>query len=278
MTIGDWQREAREALTRSGCPDPGVDASWLLEDTLNMTRAELRFSATEELSPEQHSALDERLQRRCAGEPVQYILRRADFMGLKLCVDDRVLIPRPETETLAESAVARLLQIGAPKVLDLCSGSGAIGLSIKSLVPGATVTLSDASNGAVEIARINAQSLGLDVEIICGDLFAPLEGRTFDLIASNPPYIPTNELPSLQREVRWEPSMALNGGADGLNFYRAIAAEAGAHLNGGGFVFLEVGIRQAQEVLALLQSGLDTADGGIIKDIYGVERVVWVRR
>ena len=278
MTIGDWQREARAALTRSGCPDPDVDASWLLEDTLNMSRAELRFGSAKELSPEQHSALDERLRRRCAGEPVQYILRRADFMGLKLYVDGRVLIPRQETETLTEAAVTRLMQINAPKVLDLCSGSGAIGLSIKSLVPDAEITLSDASEGAAEVSRINAHALGLDVEILCGDMFTPLEGRAFDLIASNPPYIPACELPSLQREVRWEPSIALNGGPDGLNFYRAIAAGAGAHLNDGGFVFLEVGICQAQDVLSLMQSGLGAKDGGIINDMYGVERVVWVRR
>lgn len=277
MTIADWLARATEALRASGCPDPEIDARWIAEDVLRMTAPELRFEAQSEPEPRQLEQLNAALDRRKGGEPVQYILLRADFMGLRLYIDERALIPRQDTETLAEAAIVALQGRRSARVLDLCAGSGAIGLSIATLVPGAKLTLADLSAGALEVARRNARELNVDAELRKGDLFQAIGVERFDLIACNPPYIPTAELPTLQREVRREPEMALDGGPDGLRFYRRIAAEAGAHLNPGGSIYLEVGAGQAQDVLALMKGGLNFADAGIVRDLNGIERVVWIK-
>ncbi|MBR6766906.1 MAG: peptide chain release factor N(5)-glutamine methyltransferase [Clostridia bacterium] len=278
MIINDWLKSAREALGQSGCPDPEIDARWIAEDVLGMSFTELKFEGDKFLSPAQLSTLNAALERRRNGEPVQYILENADFMGLKFYVDKRVLIPRQDTETLVEAAVAALIPMNAPRVLDMCTGSGAIGLSIKSLVPGARVTLTDISKDALDVARINAKSLGTEASFRHGDLYEAVEREFFDLIASNPPYIPRNELADLQREVQHEPMLALDGGMDGLDLYRRIAQGASAHLNPGGYIYLEVGIGEAKDVLTLINENINCAESGVIKDLCGIDRVVWARR
>lgn len=270
-------KSATELLTVSGCPDPAVDARWIAEDVLNMSSAELRFEGQNALDPEALERMNECLRRRQQGEPVQYILKRADFMGLRLYVDNRVLIPRQDTETLVEAAVIALQAQKRPRVLDLCTGSGAIGLSIGTLVPGAEVTLSDVSAGALEVARRNAHELNVDVTLRHGDLFKAIGREKYDLIASNPPYVRSSEMEELQAEVRFEPAIALDGGLDGLNFYRRIAAEASNHLLPGGSLYLEVGLDEARDVLELIRDGLDPAETGTLKDLNGVDRVVWAR-
>ena len=277
MTVSEWLSDAIAALEASGCPDPGIDARWIAEDMLGMTNAELRFSAQSELTAGQKAVLDNCLDRRKSGEPVQYILGRADFMGLKFHVDSRVLIPRQDTETLVEAAIVELQAHENKKVLDLCTGSGAIGISIKSLAPDAEVTLSDISAGALEVAEKNAKSLALDVKICRGDLFDAVGRQKFDLIASNPPYLRSDEMEELQREVRFEPALALEAGVRGMDFYERIAREAGKHLRPGGAVYLETGCEQAQAVLELLNEHLDVQASGIIRDLCGVERVAWAR-
>lgn len=278
MNISEWLRHAESALAASGCPDPQVDARWMAEDTLGMTRTDLKFEADRAVPPDALNRLEAMLNRRCAGEPVQYILKSADFMGLKFEVGPEVLIPRQDTETLVEAAMIDLQgRSGAPAVLDLCAGSGCIGLSLASLAPDARVTLSDASREALEFARRNAHSLGVRAELRHGDLFHAVGRERFDLIASNPPYIPRGELSELQREVQFEPRLALDGGTDGLDFYRRIAAEAGSHLNADGSIYLEVGAGQAPAVLELLKAGLPCVEAGTIKDLNGIERVVFAK-
>lgn len=277
MNIAEWLDHARTQLADSGCPDPDIDARWMAEDTLGMTRAELKFESDRAVPAEALARLDAMLQRRAAGEPVQYILGRADFMGLQFYVDRSVLIPRQDTETLVEAALIAVREYAAPSVLDLCTGSGCIGLSIKSLAPGAAVSLSDISRDALEVARRNMRALGVEAELHHGDLFRAVGRRRFDLIVSNPPYIPRGDLAGLQREVKFEPALALDGGPDGLDVYRRIAAEAPEHLNPGGSVYLEVGIGEAEAVLSLLREHIDCADSGVIQDLNGIDRVVHVR-
>ena len=277
MKISEWLSQAQARLAETGCPDPQIDARWMAEDALGMTRTELKFESDRALTPAQQAALGRMLERRAAGEPVQYILGRADFMGLQFHVDRGVLIPRQDTETLVETALIDVRRRPSPTVLDLCAGSGCIGLSLKSLAPQADVTLADISADALEIAKKNARALGVDAQLRHGDLFDAVRGRRFDIIASNPPYIPSGELPDLQREVRFEPALALDGGADGLDFYRRIAAGAPAHLNAGGAIFLEVGLGEAGAVLALLREAADCADSGVVKDLNGIDRVIWAR-
>lgn len=277
MTIGEWLRHAREVLAESGCPDPAVDSRWIAEDTLNLSRAELHFQSERTIGAAALDSLNERLRLRAMGEPVQYILKSAYFMGLKLYVDNRVLIPRQDTETLVESVIVALHEFKEPDMLDLCAGSGAIGLSVKTLLPSANVTLTDVSKDALEVVRKNAHDLNVDVNIRHGDLFKAVGKDKFDLIASNPPYIPRGDLPALQREVLREPMLALDGGQDGLDIYRRIAQEAGTHLNPGGFLYLEVGIGEAESVLALVTQNIQCAQAGVFNDLNGVPRVVWAR-
>ena len=277
MTITEWLQQATDALEKSGCPDPAIDARWIAEDLLGMTPTALRFEGQNAIAPEKLAALNECLKRRCDGEPVQYIMKRADFMGMRFHVDSRVLIPRQDTETLVEAAIIALQGSENPRVLDLCTGSGCIGLSIATLVSGAQVTLADISAGALEVARKNAHDLGCEANFRHGDLFKAVGKEKFDLIASNPPYIPTDEMAQLQAEVRHEPALALDGGADGLDFYRRIAADAPAHLAKGGSIYLEVGMGEAQAVLQLLQENINCADSGVINDLCGIERIVWAR-
>jgi len=223
------------------------------------------------------SVLNELLQLRAKGEPVQYLLHSAYFMGLKFYVDNRVLIPRQDTETLVESVIVALHEFREPEVLDLCTGSGAIGLSLKTLLPSAHVTLTDISKDALEVVRKNAHDLNVEAEIRYGDLFKAVGKDRFDLIVSNPPYIPRGDLASLQREVRREPMLALDGGMDGLDIYRRIAAEAPAHLKPGGFLYLEVGIGEAEPVLELVTSHIECAQAGVFNDLNGIPRIVWAR-
>ena len=277
MTISEWLSRAQARLAETGCPDPAIDARWMAEDALGLRRADLVFEGDCAIPDGQLERLEQMLERRAAGEPVQYILGRADFMGLSFYVDRSALIPRQDTETLVEAALIALRGQPAPAVLDLCTGSGCVGLSLKSLAPHAEVTLADISADALEIARRNARALGVDVALRQGDLFDAVRRGRFDVIACNPPYIPTGELEGLQREVRYEPRLALDGGADGLDFYRRIAAGAPAHLNPGGTIFLEVGAGEAEAVLALLRARLDCADTGVIQDLNRIDRVTWAR-
>ena len=247
-----WRAQAARRLEAAGSPDPMADArllSW--GDSLR------------EISPQEEARLEARLKRRLAGEPVQYIL--------EFYVDRRVLIPRQDTETLCEAALAFLRDRAAPRVLDLCAGSGAIGLSLAKLCPQARVTLADVSADAGAVMEENRRRLGVEAEIVRGDLFAPVAGQRFDLIACNPPYIRTGELDGLQAEVQREPRLALDGGADGLAFYRRIAATYQDHLAAGGALFLEIGWDEAEAVRALFGSGR------VLRDLNGRDRVIEIR-
>ncbi len=278
MIISEWLKHARDRLTQTNCPDPDIDARWIAEDVLGLTRQELVFEGDRAIPRRQLYRLESMLDRRAAGEPVQYILGSADFMGLRFRVDGDVLIPRQDTETLVEATLIELRQRpGCPTLLDLCAGSGCVGLSLASLAPNARITLADISPEALEIARANQKDLGVKVDFRLGDLFSAVGRERFDIIASNPPYIPTGELSGLQREVRFEPRIALDGGADGLDFYRRIAEGAADHLNPGGAIFLEVGIREAQPVLELVKAHLPCVQAGAVRDLNGVERVVFAK-
>ena len=278
MNISEWLNHAKATLAASGCPDPEIDARWMAEDALGMSRTDLLFEGSQAIPMAKLDALNAMLERRAGGEPVQYVLGSADFMGLKFQVSPAVLIPRQDTETLVEAALVDLQERpGSPAVLDLCTGSGCVGLSLASLAPHARVTLSDVSREALEIARRNARALGVRAELRHGDLFAAVGRERFDVIACNPPYIPAGELEQLQKEVRREPRLALDGGPDGLDFYRRIAERLPEYLNEGGAIYLEVGIGQAGDVLSLLKAALPNAATGTVRDLNGVERVAYCK-
>ena len=248
------------------------EAEWIFALTLNIPKSAV---ASEEriLKLSQAKEINKIVEERLTGRPLWYIFGDTDFYGYKIKVDERVLIPRPETEELAQMVVGCAEEENT--ILDLCTGSGAIAIAVyKELEKNGrkcTVVASDISAEALALARENAEVNEADIKFVQSDLFSRLRGR-YDIIVSNPPYIPTAELDSLQREVKnFEPRLALDGGADGLDFYRKIAEEVGKCLNRGGTLIMEVGAGQAKEVAKLFKR---CDYSMIVKDFAGVDRFV----
>jgi len=273
-TRATWLTEATARLEAAGCEDAAFDARCLLEDLGGLPRG--RRPDDTPLTEMQTAALATALTQRAEGRPLQYILGEWEFLTLTLRVGEGVLIPRPDTEILCEEAARRLAAVPAPRVLDLCAGTGCVGLGIASLCPGAAVTAVELSQAALPYLRENvARYPAFDVTVRQGNVLT--EADTFedgwDAILSNPPYIPTGDLAGLQREVQREPSMALDGSEDGLRFYRVLATDWAKKLRPGGLLAVEVGIGQATDVAALFAAaGLKTVT--TVQDLGGVERVV----
>ncbi len=274
MKAGEFILQATRIMERAGDAEARIDAEWMLCDALGIGRGALRAHLEDELDGARQELLERWVKRRARGEPLGYVQGRAYFMGLEFAVDARVLIPRQDTETLCEAAIGFLRARGGGAALDLCTGSGALAVAIAKACPGARVSAADISGGALEVAQKNARAHGARVRFYQGDLFAPLPDARFDLIVTNPPYISDAEMETLQREVRWEPALALRGGADGLDFYRRIACEAGARLSPGGALMAEVGAGQSRRVAALFEAALPDARLEIARDLNGIERVV----
>ena len=263
--------------TKKRFADNGIDeedAEWIFALTLSIPKSAV---ASEEriLKVSQAKKIVKIADERLTGKPLWYIIGDTDFYGYKIKVDERVLIPRPETEELA-ALVVGVAEEGQ-SILDLCTGSGAIAVAVyKELEKSnrkAKVTAVDISADALELAKENAEANEADILFIQSDLFSRIRGR-FDIIVSNPPYIPSAEIQTLQREVKdYEPRLALDGGADGLDMYRRIAKDASKYLNRGGVLIMEVGAGQAQEVVKLFKS---CAYSMILKDFNNIDRYVKV--
>ena len=273
-SIQETLRAAAARLNAAGVPDPENDARLLLSQITGQPPLALWLDDAHALPEQAAREFEALLLRREAREPLQYILGEAWFMGLCLRCAPGVLIPRFDTEALCREALARMR--GEERVLDLCTGSGALAIAIAHARPQARVFAGDISPDAIKLARENAARCNVRVDVRPGDLFAPFAGERFDVIVSNPPYIPAGELPGLQAEVQREPALALDGGPDGLVFYRRIAAEAPAHLTPGGWLLLEIGSDQAAAVTALLARDFD--DISVYGDLNGLDRAVAGRR
>jgi release factor glutamine methyltransferase len=254
---------------------PALDASLLLGDILALDRAGLVLAEGRPLSPEEGEGFEEALKRRLAGECVAWIRGRREFWGLDFAVGPEVLVPRPDTETLVEAALGFVDGRGAAAVLDLCTGSGAVAIALKHERLGLSVSASDVSARALDTARRNGARLlgkaGL-VDFILSGLFDRIPG-SFDLILSNPPYIPSALLEKLAPEVRREPRIALDGGADGLDLIRPIIAGAREHLRPGGLLLLEADPGQMPAIADLLAQG-GYGDIGCFPDLSGQNRVI----
>lgn len=263
------------AFRNAGIPDPEVDAALLLSHVTGQPPLSLRLDMTTALPDDVLTRFDALVSRRLTRQPLQYLLHTQPFLGRDFYVDERVLIPRPETELLAERAIAALREHPHPVALDLCCGSGALAVSMALEVPGAQVHAADLSPDALAVTAKNAELLGASVTLHQGDLFSAVPETAFDVIVSNPPYIPSADCLTLQEEVRREPMMALDGGADGLNFYRRIASDAPKFLRPGGVLLLEVGFDQAEAVMALLA---DFADVQAHEDYQHIPRMIEARK
>lgn len=274
MTIHEAVIHARRVLEEGQIPDPEQDAVLIMSYLTGLSPMETRLRPTMPLSSQQEQRLSSLLLSRVQRIPLQYLLQEQWFYGRRFYVDERVLIPRQETENLCELGIQHLRGLASPTVLDLCTGSGAIAITLKLECPNAQVIATDLSEDALAVARRNAGELAADIRFIQGDLFAPLNGMRFDLILTNPPYIESDACATLQPEVLREPLSALDGGEDGLDFYRHIAAEAHAYLLPGGMLAAEVGDTQAEKVAALFDSRYSSPQ--IHRDLYGHRRIVSV--
>lgn len=273
MVIRDAVQAAVQSLQEAGIADAKTDAFLLLEAACGIDRTGFLLRQSEELSEDAFSCYREMIDRRRAHEPCQYIMGVCEFCGLSFLVNPNVLIPRQDTELLVEKALTGLPEQAC--VLDLCTGSGAIAVSLKHFRPDLEVTAVDISEAALETARENSRRNQCAVTFVLSDLFAELDpDQTFDRIVSNPPYITDSEYETLMPEVRdHEPALALKAGPQGLDIYRRLIAEAPAHLKPEGMLAVEIGCFQAEAVSQLFsEHGFE--DLQILKDLAGLDRVV----
>ena len=288
MNVIDKLKEVSAFLESKGIEDSAKEAELLITETL---KRELRVESYElgvkeriyagniEISDEISRLIDSLAERRAEGEPIQYIIGHVDFYGLKIHVGRGVLIPRPETELLAEYAIKKLRSLitdypSPITVLDLCTGSGCIALAIAKHLPEAIVYGIDKSEVAISYAKKNAEENQIkNVFFAVGNLFEPARNLKFDCIVSNPPYIKTGDIPALQKEIRdYEPVEALDCGEDGLDFYRKIFNEAPDYLKESGMVILEIGYDQSEEIKKLaVDAGFKQIE--FIKDYAGIKRI-----
>ena len=271
-SVRDALDSALIALTAAGCETPRLDAELLLADAMGVDRAVIVSDPGRGLSPEQARRFQGYAMRRAQREPVAYILGTKGFRTIDLIVDRRVLIPRPETEHLVEAALE--LPPGA-RVADVGTGSGAVALALKAERPDLEVLATDASADALAVARANAQRLGLEIELLKGDLLEPIAGP-LDAVLSNPPYVADADRGTLAPDItRHEPEVALYAGEDGLSLIRRLAPQAAA--SGAELLALEVGFGQAGAVARIVREA-GFADTLAIADLAGIERVVVGRR
>lgn len=277
-TIGALVKWAIDDFRARGIENPRLDAELIVAHALGIDRMRVILDAERPLDEKELATLRDLVKRRRSYEPIAYLRGEREFYGLRFRVDKRVLVPRPDTETLVDVALARTAQLSmCMTMLDLCTGSGCVAIAIARQRPTSRVFATDISSDAVAVARENAQRLGAyNVAFEAADLFAAkiLEGVKFDVITANPPYIPTAEIDSLQPDVRdHEPRLALDGGADGLAVVRRIVAEAPEHLERSGVLAVEVGAGEAEATVALFEARGFT-DVRVERDIARIERVV----
>ena len=263
----------REYLAGKGVENARLESEWLLSAALGLDRVGLYVNFDRPLNDGELAAFRGMVVRRARREPLQHILCTQEFAGLEFEVAKTALIPRHDTETLVEEAVKR--SQGAGRILDIGVGSGCIAVAQAKMIPDARISGVEQSAAALELAERNAAKHDVSIDLFTGSLFEPFGSILFDLIVSNPPYIPTGDIDLLQPEVReYEPREALDGGMDGLDFYRGIIPTAPDDLNPGGWLLFEVGIGQAERVLELFSATGRFSELFTAKDPAGIERVV----
>ena len=278
ITYNDLYLDIRRRLRAADSGDPTLEARELVAFACGKTKEELLRDGRLYVTPEVEARVRALVQRHLDGEPTAYLIGEWEFYGLPLDISRDVLIPRPDTEVLAGLAIDFVETQGECRVLDLCAGSGCVGLAVASQRPGSRVVLGELSEGALRICRQNIRRNGLSGRVVPMQMDAlappPAQLGEFRCLVSNPPYIPAGDIPGLDPSVRdFEPHMALDGGEDGLDFYRNLAGEWKNALSVGGKIFLEVGIGQADDVLRLLRTQ-GFGDLEITKDLNGIPRVV----
>ncbi len=279
-TVRDVLAWTSQHFQKHGIDSPRLTAEVLLSHALSTTRVRLYTDLDRPLDERERATFRKLIERRVFGEPTAYLTGEREFYGRPFRVDDRVLVPRPETELLVEAVLRELPKDAPSRALDVCTGSGCIAVTIAAERPLASVWAIDVSEGACAVARENAERHGVAgrVTVRQGDLFQPLPpDARFDVVMSNPPYVASEEIGRLSREVQREPLAALDGGPDGLDVVRRLVAGAQAHLRAGGLLALEIGEGQGGAARELLQAG-GWADVRIEKDLARLDRLAFGRR
>ena len=276
MTIKELLNQAVIMLKNENIDAPKNKARMLLQATLKKSREYLMIYDNKEVENIDRDRYIKNVKRLILGEPLQYITGIQEFMKLNFLVTKDVLIPRPDTEILVEEVIRKAENIPNPVILDLCTGSGAIAVSPAKYIKNVHICAVDISSKALEIAKKNAELNGVknNIEFIESNLFDKIKERKFDIIVSNPPYIETETIKTLSKDVQNEPKIALDGGKDGLDFYRKIADSGSKYLNRQGYICLEIGYNQRIAVRQILENKKRYVNINCIKDLCGNDRVI----
>lgn len=281
MTVQELWKEGNHILSEAGIEEAILDSRYLLEWVLQCNHSYLLLNPNSLVTMEQEQQYRTAILERKVHKPLQYIIGEQEFMGYSFLVNEHVLIPRQDTEILVETVLKHIEADAVYKILDMCCGSGCIGISLWKKINEkqqgmCQVTVSDISSEALEVTRENAKRLEADIEIIKSDLFQAIKGK-FHILVSNPPYIPSKVVDTLMPEVReHEPRLALDGSPDGLFFYRNIIEQAKDYLEEEGYVFFEIGFDQAEDVREIfVDAGFEQVT--IKQDLAGLDRVIYAK-
>ena len=276
MTIRETIRKGMIILKNNNITEPNIKARLIMQYVLNKPREYLLVYDKETLMLRQEVNYFKAIKKLCQGIPIQHITHRQEFMKMTFYVDENVLIPRQDTETLVEEVIKISKKIGAKKILDLCTGSGAIAVSLAKYIEKSQITAVDISKKALNVAKMNAKNNEVENKItfVESDLFNNIKKEKYDIIVSNPPYIKKEVLKSLDKEVQKEPKLALDGGYDGLDFYRKIINKAEEYLKFNGYLCFEIGYDQKEDVEDLLKNEEKYTNIQCIKDLCDNDRVI----
>ena len=274
MTIKQAITKGMIMLKSNNVESPKLKARLLLQYVLDKPRQYIIVYDNKEIDKQQQWQYFVNIEKLTKGIPLQHITHRQEFMKMDFFVDENVLIPRPDTEILVEEVIKIAQKYNSPRILDLCTGSGAIAISLKKFVPNADITAVDISEKALEIAQKNEEKLEAKINFVKSNLFDKLDNKKFDIIVSNPPYIRKDEIKKLSEEVQKEPKIALDGGEDGLDFYRIIAEQAINYLKTGSFLCFEIGYNQKNDVIKIIEDEQNYKNTYCKKDLYGNDRII----
>ena len=279
MNIEEILKKEINNLKQNNIENSTLKVKILLANILNVKKEYLLIHSEEEVKQEDKIKYENNINELIKGKPLQYITNKQEFMGLNFYVDENVLIPQPDTEILVEKAIEIAETTQKNKILDMCTGSGCIAISLAKNIKNAQIIATDISNNALNVANKNAINHNVEnkIKFINSDMFNNIEEK-FDIIVSNPPYIETETINKLEIEVQNEPHLALDGGIDGLKFYKIIANNAFKYLNENGYLLLEIGYNQQKSVMQLLQDTGKYKNIETIKDLGGNYRVVIARK
>ena len=276
MTIRETIRKGMIILKNNNITEPNIKARLIMQYVLNKPREYLMVYDTQNVMLRQEVNYFKAIKKLCQGLPLQHITHRQEFMKMTFYVDENVLIPRQDTEVLVEEVIKIAKKINAKKFLDLCTGSGAIAVSIAKYIEQSEITAVDISGKALNVAKLNAKNNEVDDKItfVESDLFSNLKKEKYDMIVSNPPYIKRDIIKKLDKEIQKEPYIALDGGYDGLDFYRKIINESDEYLKFHGYLCLEIGYDQKEEVEELIRKQEKYIDTYCKKDLCDNDRVI----